>query len=222
MVLGSAALLGAQARSTIVIDKRHLPAGSTDTVLAIDLKPNPQGGEWFIMMLPVEGVKLEVELPDGRRVNPNNALSLDFEWAIMGQGDGMAILAPGMYEKVNHNLIFPAQMRAGRYVIHADTTGLRQDTTLGVMVIPGFGATPVQVHAGPVSGGIHFSGEPLEMRVRVLDRDRPIPNATILATAAPAAKDRSRATGPALPLTLRPAGDGTFLTTLPRTEVGEY
>ena len=105
MVLGSAALLGAQVSSEILIDKKLLRAGAKDTILAISLKPNPQGGDWFIMMLPVEGAKLELELPDGRRVNPNNALSLDFEWAILGQGDGMAALAPGMYAEVNHNVI---------------------------------------------------------------------------------------------------------------------
>jgi hypothetical protein len=209
-------------RSRTATPGEMLKAGSRDTVIPIDLNPKAQNGVWLIMMLPMEGAKIELELPDGRRLNQRNAISFDAEWEVTGQGQGMAAIAPGMYAKVNHNVFFTAEAPAGKYRIHADTNALRQDVPLGVMVLPAFGVEFVQISAAPRVEEGHYSGEKFEMAVSVKDHDRRIPDPTIVGRVARAGPDRVTPIGPWVPLTLRPVGDGTFLTDLPWTDAGDY
>ena len=113
-------------------------------------------------------------------------------------------------------------MPAGQYRIHADTTALKNPTPMGIMVLQGLGdASPVRIEAGALSKELHYSGDRVEIRVRVVDHDRLIPNPAITGsvTTIPAAGKPTRTP---VPLTLRPAGDGTFLTTLPWTEAADY
>jgi hypothetical protein len=109
---------------------------------------------------------------------------------VTGQGDGAAILAPGMYAKVNHNILLTAAAPEGKYLIHADTTALKQDIALGFMVMPGFGMNFVHVQPAPATPGVHYSGENIELKIYVTDHDRVVPNTTVTGRAAHATKDR--------------------------------
>jgi hypothetical protein len=49
-------------------DAEILRAGARDTIVALELNPKQQSGVWLIMMMDIEGARLEVEFPDGRRM----------------------------------------------------------------------------------------------------------------------------------------------------------
>jgi hypothetical protein len=217
VALGQAQRLGS-------IENARITAGARDIIVPIEVKPTPLGGDLLSVMLMADGVRIEIELPGGRRITQANANSFDFKWEVAPQAHGDAVLAPGLWGKVNNFLFLPAGVPAGKWLIHADASALRQDTILGAIFVPIGWGQPHAVNAviEEKVRSVHYSGEQVELVTSVSENGTPIANTRLAASVVPAGADRVTPTGPPAPLVLRPKGDGTFLTELPMTAAGNY
>lgn len=77
-----------------ILTNATVTAGKRDVVKAVTIRPSKQGGDVLALLLAAEGIGIEIELPDGRRLTQANALSLDFQWEVFPQGKAEELILP--------------------------------------------------------------------------------------------------------------------------------
>src|SRR5579864_7516232 len=109
LVLGQTddALLGIHSHAVVV------RAGVPDVKASILIDPSPEGGDFFAVMAMAEGMRIRIQLPDGRSITKETAASAGFIWEVAPQGQEEALLIPGLQGKENHQLNFPPNAPKG-------------------------------------------------------------------------------------------------------------
>jgi hypothetical protein len=217
--LSQASLLGVNSAEAKL---RH---GARDTVVSIVLDPSPPGGDLLEVILMVEGVEIQIELPDGRRLTKDTASSANFEWDVEGRGPDMAaLLIPG---KVNHLVVLPPNAPKGKYRIHANASTLKQDSVLMVMFLP-IGSDLAKEDtvrtAFTTAEKRHYAGDKVELIGAVFEGDRPISNARLTGQAVEV-DEQGMPKGKTVPVNFKWIGtatSGAYRAELPMTAAGEY
>jgi hypothetical protein len=224
--LAQTSLIGINSSSAVV------RPGARDVVTAITVDPSPDGGDLLAVMLMADGIQVQIEMPDGRRITQSTAASMKFEWEVTGQGQEMALLMPGLQGKVNHLLILPPNAPNGRYRIHADASNLKENSALMVIFMPiGSGAkglagdTDTVRTALTTTGGLrHYAGDKVELIGAVFEGDRSISNARLTGQAVEV-DEQGMPKGKAAPVNFKWIGtatSGAYHAELPMTAAGEY
>ena len=206
----------------------ELPAGSRDVVTSITVDPSASGGDMLAVMLMAEGVTVDLELPDGRRVTKATAAAAGFEWEVAGEAQGDDALFPGMQGKVNNLILLPPKAPAGKYRIHADASGLKERSALMVVFMPlggsAAGAKDTVRVALSETEMFHYAGETVELLLGVFDGNRGVKDARIEAVAYAVDKDSMPQGAPMQVkfVSSGPGADGSYRAELPTTAVGKY
>jgi hypothetical protein len=205
----------------------ELPAGARDVVASITVDPSAAGGDFLAVMLTAEGVRIEIELPDGRRVTQTSASSAGFEWEVAGEALEDDLLFPGLQGKVNNLILMPPQAPPGKYLIHADASGVKEVSALMVVFMPsgGIGQQDTVTVALTSAEMFYRAGDKVELIGAVFEGGRGVNDARLSGAAVAIDKD-GLPVGTPMPVTLeRSSGagsDGNYHGELPTTAVGKY
>src|SRR5580658_2898390 len=81
-----AALLGVNSQAGLV------RAGARDVTISILVDPSPEGGDLLAVMAMTEGMRIRIQLPDGRSISTDTAGSRGFTWEVAPQGHAEALM----------------------------------------------------------------------------------------------------------------------------------
>jgi hypothetical protein len=201
----------------------ELPAGARDVVTVITVDPSASGGDMLAVMVMAEGIAIEIELPDGRRVTKATAAAAGFEWEVAGEAQGDDALFPGMQGKVNNLILLPPKAPAGKYRIHADASGLQATSALMAVFMPlaGTGEKDSLKVALVETETAHYADEKVELIAAVFDGDRGVNDAEITGVAV-LVDENSMPRGTPMPVKFGPGADGNYHAELPATAAGKY
>lgn len=209
-----------------------LPAGAGDIVASIQVDPSESGGDLLAVMLLAEGVRIRVELPDGRSLTQDSASAAKFQWEVSGPDQDFGLFSG----KVNHVIVLPPKAPAGKYRIHADAQGLKEDSVLMLLFLPfgepGAGATSQRGGPGRDTVRValtetelfHYAGDTVQLVAGVFDGTRGVNGANLSGTAV-AVDDNGMPKGQPLSVQFQPSGpgaDGSYHAQFPFTQVGKY
>jgi hypothetical protein len=202
----------------------RVTAGVSDVVVPLKITPTPAGQDLLFITVDIEGVGIQLELPDGHRVTRENAHSFSFEWQVFNQTQGQGILDAEMLRKVNYMIEIPAGAPAGTWRIHANASKLTRTATIRAFFLPlnGGQAIGATIEAEPATRGAHYSGETQELIATVSDYGSPMGDAILTAVGARVDPEYRGKVVQGTPIALTPRADGSFSLELPWREAGTY